>query len=36
MGVLVLCLAIREKQMAKKLNEIYAGKYFGRFHNTSQ
>ena len=36
MGVLVLSLAAREKQMAKKLNEVYAGKFFVKYHNTSQ
>ena len=36
MSVLVLSFAIREKQIAKKLNEVYAGKVFVKLHNTSQ
>ena len=36
LGGLVLSLAIREKQMAKTLNEVYVGNIFVIFHNTSQ
>ena len=36
MGVPLLSLVIHEKQMAKKLKEVYAGKFFVKYHNTWQ